>query len=252
MTSSPLTLTVLFNDTTDDPRLTAAHGFSCLIEGLEQTILFDTGGDGHILLENMANLDKNPAAVDIVVVSHAHWDHSGGLFTFLRRARGGIQAYFTKSVAKDFRDHAAFLGAKVHVVDEEPVEILPGVTSTGQMGGEKLPIERREQSLVLDTADGTVVLTGCAHPNVVEIVRKARALRPGAIDLVLGGFHLKDSDSDAAAATIRELKGLGVRRMGASHCTGEQHMDAFREAWSGQTLSFGCGARVRLVAPVEA
>jgi len=246
MPSRQVTITVLFNDAAQDPRLQTAHGMSCLIEGLSKTVLFDTGGDGHILLENMEILGKDPKTVDTVVISHAHWDHSGGLFTFLRGAEAeNIEVFFPKAVSRDFRDHAAFLGATVHVVDK-PVEVVPGIRSTGQMGGKELPPERREQSLVLDGADGAVVITGCAHPDVVDITRKAGRMSRRPVDLVLGGFHLRDSKAAVVAQVIRDLQGMGVRRLGASHCTGDRHMAAFRRAWKGEFVDFGCGAALDL------
>lgn len=235
-----VTISVLFNNSSRNPKLKAAHGLSCLIEGLGNTVLFDTGGDGVILLDNMKALGKDPKAVDKVVLSHAHWDHSGGLFAFLHQARPGVEAFIPRAVSGLFREHAVLLGAKVTVVDG-PVEIVKGLHSTGEMGGEHLPVDRREQALVFKGEAGAVVLTGCAHPDVVDIVRRAHEIVPGAIDVVLGGFHLKDAEADVAERVIGDLKGLGVRRMGPSHCTGETHAEAFRRAWSDGLVGFDAG-----------
>jgi hypothetical protein len=150
-------ITVLYNDIPGDTRLETAHGLACLIEGKGQTILFDTGGDGHLLLDNMRKLGKDPKRVDIVIISHQHWDHSGGLFTMLR-STGPVKAFLPKAFAKDLVSHAARLGANVTTVDG-PIEIISGIYSTGQLGDDNLVRERREQSLVLDTATGTAVLT---------------------------------------------------------------------------------------------
>ncbi|MDX9862091.1 MAG: MBL fold metallo-hydrolase [Rhodospirillales bacterium] len=240
MPARDVTITVLYNNNTGDPRLRAAHGLSCLIEGLSRTILFDTGGDGDILLDNMAVLGKDPKAVEMVVLSHAHWDHSGGLFAFLHKARPGIEAFIPRAVSPVFRDHAALLGAKVNVVDE-PIDITEGLHSTGQMGGERLPADRREQTLVFKGEGGAVVLTGCAHPGVVDIVRRAHDIVPGAIDAVLGGFHLKDSEAAVAEQVVDGLRQMGVRRMGPSHCTGEKHMGLFRRTWGDGVIGFDVG-----------
>lgn len=245
MVSATVDITVLFNDVAQDPRVKTAHGMACLIEGLERTVLFDTGGDGHILLENMAALDKDPAAVDVVVISHAHWDHSGGLFTFLREAKPGVEVYMPKAVSKDFRDHAELLGAKVVAVDG-PIEVAPGLHSTGQMGGDSLAQERKEQGIVFTAEEGPVVITGCAHPGVFNIVKEANRICPGEIYAVLGGFHLRDAKANEIAELIREIKALGVRRMGPSHCTGEAQTKDFAAAWGGEFLPFGCGAVVQV------
>lgn len=244
MQSRDIEITVLFNDIPADARLETAHGLACLIEGKEQTILFDTGGDGHMLLDNMHKLGKDPQRVGIVIISHQHWDHSGGLFTVLR-STGPVRAFMPKAFAKDFVSHAARLGADVTTVDG-PIEIIPGVYSTGQMGDETLVRERREQSLVLDTAAGTAVLTGCAHPGIVDIVKRAKEIRPGEIAIALGGFHLKDSDESGVNIVIKALKDLGVKKMGCSHCTGEPQTELFQAAWPNDFVPFGCGAAIRL------
>ena len=244
MSAPEIVITVLFNDVAQDPRLQTAHGMACLIEGAGRTILFDTGGDGHILLDNMKALGKDPGGVDCVVISHMHWDHSGGLFTFLREV-GEIEVFMPKAISRDFRDHAAMLGARVIVVDG-PVTIADAVHSTGQMGGSGLAEERKEQAIVIDAAEGPVVVTGCAHPSVFNIVKKANEIVPGEIHAVLGGFHLKESKDMVVQEVIRELKGLGVGHMGPSHCTGDPHVKEFRQAWRDGFLEFGCGATIRL------
>jgi 7,8-dihydropterin-6-yl-methyl-4-(beta-D-ribofuranosyl)aminobenzene 5'-phosphate synthase len=245
MSSKTVDITVLFNDVDQDPRVKTAHGMACLIEGMEKTVLFDTGGDGHILLDNMAALGKKPAAVDVIVISHAHWDHSGGLFTFLREAKPGVEVYMPKAVSKDFRDHADLLGAKVIAV-EEPIEVIPGLFSTGQMGGDTLPDDRKEQGIVFSAEDGPVVITGCAHPGIFNIIKEANRICPGKIHAVLGGFHLREAKKDEIADLIGEIKALGVQKMGPSHCTGDAQTKDFAAAWGGEFLPFGCGAVIQV------
>ena len=248
MASRDIDITVLYNDIAGDNDLEAAHGISCWIEGLEKTILFDTGGDGHLLLDNMRKAGKDPQRIDIVIISHLHWDHSGGLFTLLRSTRP-VKAFMPKDFPLDFVNHSKRLGADVTVLDG-PTEIIPGVYSTGQMGNERLARDRREQSLVLDTEQGTAVLTGCAHPGIVDIVKRAKDMRPAKIAMALGGFHLKVSDEPAVNGVIKDLKDLGVEKMAASHCTGAidgPQLGMFEQAWTNDFIPFGCGATVRLL-----
>lgn len=246
MTNRPVEIAVLFNNVAQDPTVQTAWGFACLIEGLSQTVLFDTGGDGHILLENMACLGKDPGAIDIIVISHKHWDHLGGLFTFLRQARKGVDIYFPKAVTARFREHAARLGATPHVVDEAPAEILDELLSIGQMGGPDLVEDKREQSIVLRGAKGSVLITGCAHPGIVSIARRAREVGRAPLHMALGGFHLLDKEEPALSVVIDELRDLGIEYLGASHCTGAKQMEGFRAAWGDRFVNFGVGARVRL------
>lgn len=246
MPSSDIVFTVLFDNESSRSDLHAAHGFSCLIEHPGGTLLFDTGGDSTILLANMAALGKDPAAVDTIVISHPHWDHSGGLFGFLHAAGTTPRVFLPKATSKEFIGHAELLGAAITVI-EDPTEIARGILSTGQMDTPKGEKDRREQSLVLDTADGPIVLTGCAHPGVEHIAKRAVALCPGKPAYVMGGFHLRDAGDSEVAGVIATLKGLGVRRVGTSHCTGRQ-VAAFRDAWGADFVAFGVGSVVRAAA----
>jgi len=245
MNSRTVDITVLFDDVSHDAGLQAAHGAAYLIEGTSRTVLFDTGGDGHILLENMAKLGKDPKAVDAVVVSHAHWDHSGGLFAFIRQASSGIDVFVPKGVSKDFRTHAELLGAHIHVVDE-PHAITDVIHSTGEMGEYGMAKEKKEQGIVIDAVEGPVVITGCAHPGICHMLERVDEMFEDKIHLVLGGFHLRDATDNALAAVIRELQGLGVSRVGPTHCTGEHQIEAFKDAWKSDFVDFRCGATVQV------
>ena len=232
-------ITVLFDDAAGDERLIPAHGMSCLIEGMESTVLFDTGCDGHILLANMETLGKDPARVDVVVISHHHWDHMGGLWELLRRS-GPVHLFIPKSFSAEFGRHAEMLGARVTAVDG-PAEIATHVFSTGEMG-DKI----KEQALILKADEGVTVITGCAHPGIVDIVRRAREVCGGPVHLALGGFHLRDYSEDRVRVVIDEFKRLGVERVGASHCTGDTPIEMFRQIWNDSFVDFTCGAVVHL------
>ena len=245
MTSRTMDITVLFDDVSHDASLQAAHGVAYLIEGSSRTVLFDTGGDGHILLENMAKLGKAPKDVDAVVVSHAHWDHSGGLFAFLREAPAGIDVFVPKGVSKDFRTHAELLGAKVHVVDA-PTEIADAIHSTGEMGEYGMAKEKKEQGIVINAEEGPVVITGCAHPGIFHMLERVNGMFDDQIHMVLGGFHLRDANDNHLAGIIREIQSLGVRKVGPTHCTGEHQIDAFKDAWKSDFVDFRCGATVQV------
>jgi 7,8-dihydropterin-6-yl-methyl-4-(beta-D-ribofuranosyl)aminobenzene 5'-phosphate synthase len=94
-----LSITVSYDNNPYKERLTAAWGFSCVIRGTEKTILFDTGGDGSILLANMEELGINPKEIDLVVLSHIHGDHVGGLSSFLEK-NPEVVVYLPKSFPK--------------------------------------------------------------------------------------------------------------------------------------------------------
>ena len=232
-------ITVLFNNIAGDSRLQTAHGLACFVEGCGKTILFDTGCDAHILLENMDILGKKPEDADIVVISHMHWDHNGGLWDALRRT-GPVDLYLPKSASKEYGKHAEMLGARVTRVDG-PEEIVPGVRSTGEMGG-----KIKEQSLVFDIDGGAAVLTGGAHPGIVDIVGRGREVAGATVRFALGGFHLRSWNKKNLGTAIAGLRRAGVERDAASHCTGDMPTDMFRAEWGGDFVGFACGDTVRL------
>ena len=248
MASSEIVFTVLYDNVATREGLKPAHGFSCLIDHPHGTILFDTGGDTQILLENMAALGKDPAAVDTIVISHPHWDHAGGLFGFLHAVNTSPRVVLPleKPENGEFIGHTELLGGKV-VLAVEPTEIAPGIRTTGRLDAPTGEKDRREHGLVFDTAEGPVVLTGCAHPGIENITQRAVELCPGEPALVMGGFHLRDAKDPEVAGVIGTLRKLGVRRLGTSHCTGRQ-VTAFRNEWGGEFVEFGAGSVVRAAA----
>lgn len=237
----PIEITVLYDNYVLCEECRADWGFSCLIAGMEKTILFDAGAHGKILLDNMDTLQVNAGDVELVVISHDHLDHTGGLPAFLSR-RTGIPVYLPKSVSSGLIQSVQTHGATV-VIPEEPSEICKRVHLTGPMPG---PVV--EQSLVLDTPKGLVVITGCAHPGVVQIVRKAKDMLSKDVYLVLGGFHLLNMSDSQVQEIIQQFRDLGVRKVGPSHCTGPRAIELFRQAYGTDFVPVGVG---RISMPVE-
>jgi len=219
--------------------LETAWGFSCLITGMEKTILFDTGGSGAMLMRNMEKMGISPEEVDSVVLSHIHGDHTGGLQAFLER-KGGVTVYVPASFPDRFKEAVRSYGADVVSV-REPLPICQDVFSTGEMGTFTI-----EQSLVLRTKSGLIVITGCAHPGIVKIVKKAKALVEGEVLLAMGGFHLMGmsmGNMEKISASFREL---GVRCVGPCHCTGETQIKFFERVYGEHFLKVGVGKVIRV------
>jgi len=121
-------------------------------------------------------------------------------------------------------------------------EILPGLYTTGEMEG-VMP----EQAALLRTTQGIVVITGCAHPGIVKIVEKAKALLPSdGIALVMGGFHLLNDGEDGLLQTIAQFKALGVRYAAASHCSGKSARKLFAREYGDHFISLGTGTLIKL------
>lgn len=232
-------LTVVFNNIPYATNLQTGWGFACLIEGFQQTILFDTGSNGDILLSNMKDLGIDPRIVSVLVLSHIHADHCGGLERFLQQ-NSKVTIYLPESFPASFRQAIQDYRAHVKRVGKA-TRLFAQVHSTGEMGN-----LIKEQSLILETPKGLVIITGCAHPGIVQIVEKAKGLLKKDIYMVIGGFHLIGTSITRIHGIIQELKDLGVEKVAPSHCTGERAIGIFKESWGKDFVEGGCGAVISL------
>lgn len=103
----------------------------------------------------------------------------------------------------------------------------------------------KEQTLILDTSRGLVIIAGCAHPGIVGILEKARLMTGRPIEAVLGGFHLLQKGDEEIGRIIARFKELGVARVGVSHCTGDKAIAMFRDAYKDRFIELGAGRVVR-------
>lgn len=232
-----LTITVIYDNYPANPACATDWGFSCLIEGLGKTILFDAGTREDLFLKNVAVLKVDLGRIDLAVLSHFHGDHTGSLEAALGK-RPGLTFYVP--VDKDrnailYSEKLEKSGGKVIPVDE-PLKLDEGLSLTGTLGD-----AIKEQALILDTSRGLVVVTGCAHPGIVGIVEKVREITGRPIEAVLGGFHLMQMGDAEIGRIIGRFKELGVARVGASHCTGDRAIALFREAYKDRFIELGAG-----------
>jgi 7,8-dihydropterin-6-yl-methyl-4-(beta-D-ribofuranosyl)aminobenzene 5'-phosphate synthase len=234
----PLKVTILYDNTAYLKTCTADWGFACLIEGTEKTVLFDTGTKGDVLLRNVDSLKTDLAQAGVVAISHTHDDHTGGLRAALPRMPG-IQVYLPFSSPESLTRSVRQAGA-IPVQRKEPVTLCKNVFLTGEMGDQV-----KEQALVIRTPQGLVVLTGCSHPGIVTIIEKAREVGKENVYAVVGGFHLLQQPEAAVEKIIAQFKQLGVRKVGAAHCTGIPQIEQFRKAYGADFLETGAGRVIR-------
>jgi 7,8-dihydropterin-6-yl-methyl-4-(beta-D-ribofuranosyl)aminobenzene 5'-phosphate synthase len=234
LTTTSLTLTTVYDNYASTKGVQTRHGFACLIEADGNRILFDTGGDGSVLMSNLHRLGISLKDLDAVVLSHIHGDHTGGVGSVLA-ANAQVEVIMPASFPERFKKAVAARGARVREI-ERPETLAPGIATTGEMGAGIV-----EQSLLVSTPKGLVIVTGCAHPGIVETVRRARQLTGMRIHLVLGGFHLAGVPTAELRRILSELKELNVERVAPCHCTGDPFRHLAEEVYQENYIPNGIG-----------
>ena len=199
-------------DNYPDSELKTAWGVSILAKTPKNTILFDTGPDPNVLRENLQKLGIDPAEIDFVVISHEHGDHVGGL-SYLAKVKPGLKVYVPRGVAGRIKVH----GLNIVEVDKT-MEVADGVAIIGWLYGPPI-----EEALAINVEGrGLVILVGCSHPGVVNIVAKAKTDLGVKPHLILGGFHMGGASESTCRETIKRLIELGVEKIAPIHCSGDR------------------------------
>jgi len=232
---------VLSYNRSDRSDLQPGWGFSALIEFGGHRVLFDTGADKLVLEHNAAVLDVNLATIDTLVLSHEHCDHIGAVTSALHK---DLDVFYPASFSVLFQGEVEEKPNRAlwhaHPVST-PAEIVPGITSTGEMGKDIV-----EQALVIRGSTGPTLITGCAHPGIVEIARVATDLAGEPLHLVLGGFHLYKKNKHEVEGIAIALKRLGVKRIAPCHCTGDNAIKILREAFGSDSMEVLVGTEIAL------
>ncbi len=236
--NADMTITVVYDNNPYREGVQTGWGFSCLLTIAEKTILFDTG-DGDSLLGNMEKLEVEPNSIDTVVLSHIHGDHTGGLNSFLEK-NPEVTVYLPESFPEKFKDNVRGYGAKIVEV-EQHCKICENVYSTGLLGK-----WRKEQSLIIRTEAGLIIIIGCAHPGIVKIVSEAKDLLKDDILLVMGGFHLEWTTKGKIEKIILAFKQMGVRYVGPCHCTSHKARRLFEKHFGENYINIGAGGVITL------
>jgi len=245
--------TLVENTKGEHTGLIAEHGLSFLVEMNSASVLFDTGRSA-AFLQNAQRLHKPLEAVEHIVLSHGHYDHSGGFRSLVEMYPTHPYTLYTgdgffnpkyarfnasyQYLGNDF--DALYLkqhGIK-HEIIKEKKEIVPGiwtVTKFSNLHPEEIPHPRfvlrtskgfvpdhfsDEVLLVVESSKGLIVLVGCSHPGILNMLDTVRKHFSAPIYALLGGTHLVEADMDRTKRTIETFKIQGISILGISHCSG--------------------------------
>ncbi|MRR22998.1 MBL fold metallo-hydrolase [bacterium] len=235
--TSPVTVTVIYDNYVHTDGLTSDWGYSVVIEGLDKSVLFDTGTKPEIFGSNFLKTGLDANSIDLLAYSHEHLDHVGGIAAF-SAMKTGIPVIIPHSFSGSVTSSLAKAGYEPLLV-RDPANICDNLYTSGEFD-----FKIAEQCLVLDTREGLVVMTGCAHPGIVRMLRDIKQSFNKDIIAVFGGFHLMDKSKSEMEGIIAEMKSLGVRRCGATHCTGDMQIGMFREAFGENYFELGTGNKI--------
>lgn len=240
------------NMPSENKALRAEHGLSIYIETPEASFIFDCGS-GENTLYNAHRLGIDLARTSFTVCSHSHYDHAAGFRDLAEHGLGGTTLY----TGAGFWEHkyadntpkytdlscgfdAEFLNEQGirHEICTDIKEILPGVWTVtdftrrnafetipkrfvkGELNALTPDLFDDELCLAIDTADGVVIVVGCSHPGILNIAQSVHERLNKPICALLGGTHLVEADEPRIYKTIAELKAMGLRILGLSHCSG--------------------------------
>ncbi len=251
----------------------AQHGISFLIEvrinDIKRRILFDTGSYAEPILFNMKLLNINPKTIDMIILSHSHFDHTGGLLGIMKEINKEIPIFAHPNIFKvSFAIEPEFMyagipplrgGSKeeierlggIWILSKDPIQLMPGVFTLGEITKEeKVEFEKKvtiglyrlekgriipdnvedEIGLAVNTRKGLVIIVGCSHPGIVSMIQKAIKISGiNKVYAVIGGFHLIDAEDKRIKRTVSAIKELGVKKVYTGHCTGLRAEKAFAD-----------------------
>ncbi|MFC2087034.1 MBL fold metallo-hydrolase [Bacteroidota bacterium] len=229
-----IVLISVFDNYMINPDLETEWGFGSVIKTQEETILFDTGGDADILLSNMQKMNIDPTSIDKVIISHVHGDHVGGLAGFLEK-NNNVTVFIPASFPNHIKKMIITKGAEFIEISDV-TKISGFIYSTGELPGPPI-----EQSLIIDSKKGIIVITGCAHPGIAKIIEKAKKMIENEdVYLVTGGFH------HPPISVIKKFRELGVKKVAPSHCSGDHVREAFSQEYKADFIEYGAGKIIEI------
>ncbi len=214
---------LIANGSTARQRKIKRWGISFLVGN---DVLFDTFGDVEVFARNVKKFRIDLSHIRYIVISHDDWDHIAGLWYVIDKYKT-LTVYVGSHFNKELKEKICSFGVKLVEV-KGPMMIREGVYTTGELAGGSTRGVLYEQSLVIKDGKRLGVITGCAHPQLLDILRAVRDYFHQNINVVMGGFHLKDMEIDRIKQIIDGLLKFGVAHVVPLHCTGAAAVKEFK------------------------
>lgn len=267
-------ITTLIENTTSESGLLTEHGLSYWIEYADKRVIFDTG-QSDLFIRNAKALNINLAKANAIVLSHGHYDHTGGLSTVLQLASNAHLYIHPAAVEPKFcRSHpkARSIGMPDSAKQalhhrkvtwtESTTQLFDGMGITGgvprvndfeDVGGvffldedcrEPNPL-LDDQALFLESSKGLIVVLGCAHAGVVNTLQRISELYPvKSLYAVMGGMHLVNAGSERIEKTIAAFRQYNLQQIGPIHCTSDHAIEKIRNAFPDRYFDCSTGKQI--------
>jgi 7,8-dihydropterin-6-yl-methyl-4-(beta-D-ribofuranosyl)aminobenzene 5'-phosphate synthase len=263
------------------------HGVSFLLDvvtgNMRRRILFDAGQSGRPILYNMERMGLNPKEIDMIFLSHCHYDHTGGLVEVLKAIGRKVPvvahpSIFRRNLVKEqnFR-HVGIEVTKEEmekygsewILDSQPRKLMEGITTTGEIPKEeKVDFEKEvtlglytiedgmlikdeildDVSLAIQNEEGLIIVSGCSHAGIVSITKKSKQITGSPkVKAIIGGYHLIDAEDERIKKTVKSLKELEVKKIYTGHCTGLKAECEFMREFGGRFEKLHSGKIIIIV-----
>lgn len=266
---------VVENSATRGSPFWAEHGIAFHIDTPDGQVLFDTGQSGQVFLHNVEQFGIDLSQVEALAISHAHYDHTGGLEQVLPNLRSMIPLYAHADLFRERYTQRGeeYISIGLHLSREElaqqvelclsadPAEIIRGVWTTGdiverpefegrspqhriQVDGQWQPDPYRDDlSLVLETGSGLVLLCGCCHAGLLNTLKHVKRVFKKDIHTVIGGTHLVSAAPEMLQRAANVISSnYGVERLYPNHCSGERAYITLANAFGENVQPFPAGS----------
>ena len=269
----------LVENTSTSGDFESQHGLSIYIETEDNKILFDTGANG-LFLKNAKKLNVDIKDIDLAAISHGHYDHGGGLKAFLEENKkakvyinkDAFNNYFSQKpdggynyigFDQDLKGHERFIYVDKYLSIDKNIELFSGVEGREffSQANKNLLMDnngileedlfKHEQNMIIGQKDKTVLLAGCAHNGIVNIIKKFKKIKGFEPDFLIGGFHLYNRHINKSE-DISVIKGIAKYLTGTSsiyytgHCTGTEAYNNLKEIMGDQIHYLSTGTVIEV------